>query len=101
MLLKSLIQKEHALDSDRRSIVGSVTKSPMNRFESKQEIREPGQKASIDEKYFTKSQPGGILDQSKVNSIQSSGRLDKHNRVSKIESIMQDRNESDHEEPIN
>lgn len=78
-------------------MAGSVTKSPMNRFESKQEIREPAQQVSNDEKYFTKSQPGGMLDQSK----ESSGRLDKHRGVTKIESIMQDHNESEHEEPIN
>ena len=72
MLLKSLIQKERtSLDPERRSIAGSVSKSPMNRFESKQELRETGQKASMD---FTKSQAGGILDKSRVASIESSGK---------------------------
>jgi|TARA_B110001450_G_scaffold221965_1_gene218280 hypothetical protein len=58
----------------------------MNRFESKQELRETGQKASMDEKYFTKSQAGGILDKSRVASIESSTKQDKH-REFKIESI--------------
>ena len=42
MLLKSLIHKEHSQEPDQKSLAGSATKSPMNRFESKQEIRDAG-----------------------------------------------------------
>ena len=57
MLSKSLAQREQGVEPDQKSMAGSVTKSPMNRFESKQEIREPpSQNVSIDDKkFFTKS----------------------------------------------